>query len=592
MKKIFLAVYTIFLASSIYGQISVKDNVLSIFKGQIPEERIFVYQNTSVLVSGEKLYYSVFCLNEKNNLPSGLSKIAYVELVGKDNLLVFRHKIRLQNGIGQGEFLIPSAVSNGNYKLLGYTRWMNNKGDNYFFKSDLTILNPHQRYKKPTTAKAHFSAIDSVDQNNAGYTLQKSSLNPDKNLKLTTNKKYYNQREQVVLKLLGLNSSVLNGNYSISIRKTDSIDKIGNNNSQNFKLQNKSEVASKAMSNPIYLPELRGELFSGQVITKSTGLPAAYVNVVLSIPEKAFDVKISKADKNGLFYFNVNRGFGPKEPYVHVLQNKGQFEILWDKPFQLDYENLVFDDLVITPDITDIILKRSINAQIENAYSEAKQDSICLEKPYLPFYLRYSKVYDLDDYTRFPTVKETFVEIIDYVQFRKNEAGKQFVNLIQEGFTQSNSPVMVIVDGVFLEDHDKLPDLNARKVKRINVLFHPMVLGPQTFSGLVVFETFNGNFQDFVKDDYVSKVEIITPLDKKKYFNQTYTSNDPGLPDSTSRIPDYRNQLLWIPDFKLEKEETTLDFFTSDVSGDFEVRLEGFSSKGEPISVLETFFVN
>ena len=81
-------------------------------------------------------------------------------------------------------------------------------------------------------------------------------------------------------------------------------------------------------------------------------------------------------------------------------------------------------------------------------------------------------------------------------------------------------------------------------------------------------------------------------MNKKKYFNQTYTSNDTGLPDSTSRIPDYRNQLLWIPDFKLEKEETTLDFFTSDVSGDFEVRLEGFSSKGEPISVLETFFVN
>ena len=91
MKKIFLAVYTIFLVSSIYGQISIKNNVFPIYKGQIPEERIFVYQNTSVLVSGEKLYYSVFCLNEKNNLPSGLSKIAYVELVGKDNLLVFRH---------------------------------------------------------------------------------------------------------------------------------------------------------------------------------------------------------------------------------------------------------------------------------------------------------------------------------------------------------------------------------------------------------------------------------------------------------------------------------------------------------------------
>jgi hypothetical protein len=41
----------------------------------------------------------------------------------------------------------------------------------------------------------------------------------------------------------------------------------------------------------------------------------------------------------------------------------------------------------------------------------------------------------------------------------------------------------------------------------------------------------------------------------------------------------------------LENQETTITFFTSDVSGIFEISLEGFTNGGTPVSLRETFEV-
>ncbi|MNL81466.1 hypothetical protein D3C87_2085940 [compost metagenome] len=53
-----------------------------------------------------------------------------------------------------------------------------------------------------------------------------------------------------------------------------------------------------------------------------------------------------------------------------------------------------------------------------------------------------------------------------------------------------------------------------------------------------------------------------------------------------ARIPDFRNQLLWNPDVKLNKDSQT-SFYTSDVAGNYEIRLEGFAKNGTPVSIKE-----
>jgi hypothetical protein len=57
------------------------------------------------------------------------------------------------------------------------------------------------------------------------------------------------------------------------------------------------------------------------------------------------------------------------------------------------------------------------------------------------------------------------------------------------------------------------------------------------------------------------------------------------------RIPDFRSQLLWLPNLVLDTKYKEITFYTSDNVGDYEVSLEGFTNEGIPVSLKEVFSV-
>ena len=75
----------------------------------ITQERIVVNSNAALFFAGESMYFKVYCFNAETNQYSNNSKIAYVELVGKDNV-VFKEKVRLIKGVSSGDFFIPANV--------------------------------------------------------------------------------------------------------------------------------------------------------------------------------------------------------------------------------------------------------------------------------------------------------------------------------------------------------------------------------------------------------------------------------------------------------------------------------------------------
>jgi len=64
-----------------------------------------------------------------------------------------------------------------------------------------------------------------------------------------------------------------------------------------------------------------------------------------------------------------------------------------------------------------------------------------------------------------------------------------------------------------------------------------------------------------------------------------------GSDNKFNRIPDYRNQLLWIPNFKLDRQEKIIKFFTSDNKGVYEICLEGFTNDGKPVSLKQNITI-
>lgn len=527
-------------------------------------ETIFLHTNSTTFITGETLYCKTYCLNPDNYSPSLISRIAYIELVDNTKKTVFTQKLHLENGMGRGDFFIPTTLKTGNYKLVAYTQWMRNLPE---FANVLTIsvVNPFQPLEKNGIV---------ADANVSSNVLSSVSF------ALTTDKKTYPQRDKVRLNIKALQQNG-KGNYSVSVRKTDALPTKNPPNATAFHLaESKKDRSYPSLT---HLPELRGELLSGKIISKKGSKDLNHKTVALSIIGKTFAVKIAETDKEGRFTFILDREPNLSEIVVQLIDDKRfDYAITIDEHDKPDWSTLKFDpEAALNPALKTEIEVRSVASQIENAYYEQKKDSIAQAQQSDAFFHSNEKEYVLDDYTRFPTMKETITEVLNELYFTRKD-GKYAINLRNyvtnnEGFGYP----LLLVDGLVIQDANELFDYNPENIYKFSIINEPYVLGPKTFSGVINISTKNQDYQTKAKGDFIKKIETQRPLDRKFYFSPNYTQQ------AKPRIPDYRYQLLWEPTLTLEKMESEISFYTSDVPGKFEIVLEGFTHKGLPVSVKE-----
>lgn len=532
------------------------------------DESIFINTNTSTFLTGETLLYRLFCLNNSSNSISSFSKIAYVELVDSSKKTLFTQKLFLEKGMASGDFFIPTTLRTGNYKLVGYTSWMLNKYNPDYFSIDISIINPYQIPDKIIT--------NTTQENNITDT-KKASAEITNNLSIVTNKKEYSNREVVNLNIKP--NKNLQGNFSVSVRKLDE-----------FSLKNKLSlnefITSKKVTNiennfnieNLIIPELRGEIISGKIISKSGTNNIENKNISLSIPGKNYAFEITKTNKNGEFIFNLEKSFPNANIIIQIIESdKENYKIEINKGQSPNYSSLTFNELQLSPELQKVIEEKAIASQIENAYYENKKDSLIPIEDTKTFYDPLSIEYILDDYNRFPTLKETVIEIIDGMYYKAVDHNYTLHLRDYDINSELQIPALVIVDGLIIQDINELFEHKADLFYKISLIKGGYYFGSKLYNGLISFTTKQYDYDSKLNGDFIIKPEILRPLGGKKYFQPNYSGNN------TNRIPDYRYQLLWLPENKLENKEQTISFFTSDVTGQFEILLEGLSDDGTPI---------
>ena len=547
----------------------------------IPQEKIFAHLNTTFLVSGEALYYKVYCQNIKTNKPSVLSKIAYVELVSSEKKSIFKHKIKLIDGQGYGDFFIPAPLKSGTYKLIAYTKLMRNK--NLFFENDLFLINPfHEDQSK---------VIDTISTSNSDISnnTQNNILKIDNkylSLKLASDK--LKTREKVSLQLTSLLDEVSYGKYSISVKKIVPIIKIPNKKTSitynnNFNVDTQELVKTSNF----YIPEFRGELLIGKVIEQKTNNAIPNKKVAISIPGKNPIFKISSTNADGTFYFNLNESYENSSALFQVIGDLNNlYEIIIPKEKPIDYNQFKFNNYFITEKSKNFILTNSINNQIENSFGSVKKDSIFKFEKVNPFYGSIATVYNLDDFKRFPTLKETFVEVIENAWIVSKKGNYYFKIKRHLKSIDYDLPTLLLVDGILIQNHADIIDYDAYKIDKINVVRDQYIYGPHIFEGLISIHTKNGNYPNALKNSYVKEIKLFKPEIQKKYFSPNYTDNN-----NYDRIPDFRSQLFWLPNLILDKKEISISFYTSDNIGEYEINIEGFTNNGKPVSIVKNFKV-
>lgn len=544
---------------------------------ELPQEKVFVHFNSSLLMPGTQLYYKVYVLNTTENKLSELSKVAYVVLLNKDGKEVFKHKIYLKNGVGASDFFIPNLVNSGHYKLVAYTQWMQNEGVKNSFRANLLSINPYQNEQ---------DIIDTEKENISFNFEDVSSENSGELLSLSLAENTYGKREKVSLEIL--NAEKVSGNFSVSVNKLTSFEIPEKPTSINFDSNYKTE---QRQGSEFYIPELRGELLMGN-ISPLPGHSSRKPFIALSISGDMPLFKTSVVNNRGEFYFNLDEKFDTEEAYFQVLENENSknensnYEIKLKEKTKISTSAFDFPDYKISGEANEEILQRSIHHQIENAYFEAKADSLpVITAKDKEIYPGDSQLYILDNYTRFKTLKETFVEIIYLARIRKDAQGEPGfrVSGIQNSLDYGLQPLL-LVDDVLVEDHAQFINYPSEKVESIEIFRNNFYLGPMVAQGLIRVKTFEKDYVETI--DKLTETKIKPPQLHKNYIFQNYSNRD-----KFNRIPDFRYQLFWMPQIELEEKNKVIEFFTSDVTGTFEISLEGYTKDGDPTSLKKRFEV-
>ena len=553
------------------GQYVIRDAAeLSPLK-EVPQELIYVNHTGPVVFTGEYLHYALHCFNAQTRRTSRISSVAYVALIDKAGNTVFEHKLRLERGKSFGDYFLPTSLETGTYKLIAYTQWMKNSGLKQLFQDDIAVINPYR--------------IPQIDEtSDTGALPAPSEVNQDSStVSLTLDVPPLGTRQQGRLQLTNFKGPLGKGTYSVWIKRKEAIPfQTGKNATTWVDQYNRADKRiPQTIGDSLFLPEQRGELVFGSA-QDTDGNPAAGERVYLSIPGKEFVLKFATTDDNGNFYTYVRERYNDPRVILQARDISKELQLNLGTVTRLSFTDLQFAPFGIQSELQEEIIARSIRNQIENQFFEVKPDSILLDTPRDPFDGGMPETTILDEFTRFTTFEETLVEIFSNAGYRSGPNGTSYIRIAQdyENLNEpfNNDPALVLIDGVMIRDHGTIKEFNAGQIEKIELIRDQFQMADQAYQGMMVISTFDGKYADTFQAANSGKGMLQMARPEKNYYTEDHSK------DPVSRIPDYRNVLLWSPHLELDAEPIDLLFSTSDVPGTYEVFLEGFTDYGKPIS--------
>jgi hypothetical protein len=160
--NIFLSVFIFLMCSTAVAQRNAIDTLIRKFDNYRKnnyQEKIYLHTDQSSYLTGEIIWFSAYLVEGSFHKPGELSKVAYVEVLDKNNAPVLQSKIELIDGRGSGSLFLSPSISSGNFVIRAYTNWMKNFSSEFYFHKSITIINTFA----PLDAKKNSSSANSYD---------------------------------------------------------------------------------------------------------------------------------------------------------------------------------------------------------------------------------------------------------------------------------------------------------------------------------------------------------------------------------------------------------------------------------------------
>jgi hypothetical protein len=534
-------------------------------------ERVYLQTDKQVYLSGEHLRMK-FYLTDDRGKPAAFSKVGYVELSDGSRTQV-QVKLELSAGEGEGWMELPSRLPTGYYRLIAYTRYMENEGEPVYFRKTVAIVNTYRTDRSiPADTSAMPPALPALPVSEGGVTV-------------TPSKTEYTTRSEGELQVEGLPAKL--HSLAVSIAGREFIPVPEETTVSRWSERLLSLPASERKDTFPIRPEYEGHILRGRLLDAETGEPSRTEAFALA-GFAGDDIRVfgGQADGKGNICFHTSRITGNRRLGIAVLPPHDaacRVELL--SPFA-EHSPVRMPVFTIHPAWEEQLVQRSIGVQALHAFAG---DSISRTEPSEPYFRwKPDAVYLLDEYTRFAQMNEMFIEFIPYLTFR-TENGVRRLSVILDDFTPGTRS-LALLDGIPVTDHTFLYNYDPRRLRRVDIYRTPFYFGGQRFDGIASFTSFRHDHPGLTSSPSVRLSDYDGTQPRRPFHLPSFP------PDSAAgqhRIPDYRHTLLWAPAVQTGGQSSVrIPFSTSDFTGAFQATVEGLTEDGRAVRATATFMVN
>jgi hypothetical protein len=105
--------------------------------------------------------------------------------------------------------------------------------------------------------------------------------------------------------------------------------------------------------------------------------------------------------------------------------------------------------------------------------------------------------YNLDEYRQFLTIREVLLEYVSCVKYTKIDGLARLIVRGEQDVYNSSLPTMVLIDGMPVNDVDRLMNYDARRIHYINIYANQFKFGYGVYNGILSFVTRSGRLTNY-----------------------------------------------------------------------------------------------
>jgi hypothetical protein len=108
------------------------------YVAKYPAEKVHLHFDRPYYGLGDTIWFKAYTVIGGDHQLSALSGVLHAELISENDTVLQRLTLRLNSGIGIGDFALPYTYKSGTYRLRAYTNYMLNDS-NYFYEQKIII---------------------------------------------------------------------------------------------------------------------------------------------------------------------------------------------------------------------------------------------------------------------------------------------------------------------------------------------------------------------------------------------------------------------------------------------------------------------